>query len=76
MGSEMCIRDSNKYRVIIAGGLGKLGGKTVRVGHMGNDTMNDLIATMAAMESALTEMGHVDEPGKAVGAMMKVFIKS
>ena len=66
----------NKYRVIIAGGLGKLGGKTVRVGHMGNDTMNDLIATMAAMESALAEMGHVDEPGKAVGAMMKVFIKS
>ncbi len=43
---------------------------------MGNDTMNDLIATMAAMESALAEMGHVDEPGKAVGAMMKVFIKS
>lgn len=66
----------NKYRVIIAGGLGKLGGKTVRVGHMGNDTKNDLIATMAAMESALAEMGHVDEPGKAVGAMMKVFIKS
>jgi len=28
------------------------------------------------MESALAEMGHVDEPGKAVGAMMKVFIKS
>jgi len=66
----------NKYRVIIAGGLGKLGGKTVRVGHMGNDTKNDLVATMAAMESALAEMGHVDDPGKAVGAMMKVFIKS
>jgi aspartate aminotransferase-like enzyme len=66
----------NKYGVIIAGGLGKLGGKTVRVGHMGNNTMNDLVATMAAMESALTEMGQVTDPGKAVGAMMKVFIKS
>ena len=66
----------NKYRVIIAGGLGRLGGKTVRVGHMGNDTKNDLIATMSAMESALAEMGHVDDPGKAVGEMMKVFIKS
>jgi len=31
---------------------------------------------MAAMESALAEMGNVDDPGKAVGAMMKVFIKS
>jgi aspartate aminotransferase-like enzyme len=67
---------NNKYRVIIAGGLGKLGGKTVRVGHMGNDTMNDLIATLASMESSLAEMGHVDNPGKAVGAMMKVFIRS
>jgi aspartate aminotransferase-like enzyme len=66
----------NKYSVIIAGGLGKLGGKTVRIGHMGNDTVNDLIATMAAMESALTEMEYVDDPGKAVGAMMKVFIQS
>ncbi|MCJ7731668.1 alanine--glyoxylate aminotransferase family protein [Candidatus Bathyarchaeota archaeon] len=66
----------NKYGVIIAGGLGKLGGKTVRVGHMGSDTVNDLVATMAAMEMALAEMGHVKEPGKAVGAMMKVFIKS
>ncbi|MFC1802995.1 pyridoxal-phosphate-dependent aminotransferase family protein [Thermoproteota archaeon] len=65
----------NKYRVIIAGGLGKLGGKTVRIGHMGNNTKNDLVATMAAMESALTEMGNIDDPGNAVGAMMKVFIK-
>jgi aspartate aminotransferase-like enzyme len=64
-----------KYRVIIAGGLGKLGGKTVRVGHMGNDTMNDLVATLGAMEMSLAEMGHVDELGKAVGAMMKVFTK-
>ena len=64
-----------KYGVIIAGGLGKLGGKTVRVGHMGNDTMNDLVATLGAMEMSLAEMGHVDELGKAVGAMMKVFTK-
>lgn len=64
-----------KYGVIIAGGLGKLGGKTVRVGHMGNDTMNDLVATLGAMEMSLAEMGHVDDLGKAVGAMMKIFAK-
>ncbi len=64
-----------KYRVIIAGGLGKLGGKTVRVGHMGNDTMNDLVATLGAMEMSLAEMGHVDKLGKAVGAMMKIFTR-
>jgi len=64
-----------KYGVIIAGGLGKLGGKTVRVGHMGNDTMNDLVATMGTMEMSLAEMGHVDDLGKAVGALMKIFTK-
>lgn len=64
-----------KYGVVIAGGLGKLGGKTVRIGHMGSDTVNDLVATMASMEMSLTEMGHISDPGKAVGAMMKVFAK-
>ncbi len=64
-----------KYGVIIAGGLGKLGGKTVRVGHMGNDTMNDLVATLGAMEMSLAEMGYLDDLGKAVGAMMKIFAK-
>lgn len=67
---------NEKYQVIIAGGLGKLGGKTVRVGHMGSDTVNDLVATLGAMEMSLAEMGHIDEPGKAVGAMMKVFISN
>lgn len=64
-----------KYGVVIAGGLGKLGGKTVRIGHMGADVINDLVATLASMEMSLTEMGHVSDPGKAVGAMMKVFAK-
>jgi aspartate aminotransferase-like enzyme len=64
-----------KYGVIIAGGLGKLGGKTVRIGHMGSDTVNDLVATLASIEMSLTEMGHISDPGKAVGAMMKAFAK-
>jgi aspartate aminotransferase-like enzyme len=65
-----------KYGVVIAGGLGKLGGKTVRVGHMGSDTINDLVATLASMEMSLAEMGKLDKPGKAVGAMMEIFSKS
>jgi len=65
----------NKYGVIIAGGLGKLAGKTVRIGHMGNDTINDLVATLASMECSLAEMGLHDDLGKAVGAMMKVFTR-
>jgi aspartate aminotransferase-like enzyme len=65
-----------KYGVIIAGGLGKLRGKTVRVGHMGSATVNDIVATLAAMEMSLTEMGIVDAPGEAVGEAMKIFALS
>jgi len=61
-----------KYGVIIAGGLGKLGGETVRVGHMGNVTANDIVATMGALEMALMELGYEVEPGAGVGAVEKV----
>jgi aspartate aminotransferase-like enzyme len=67
---------NQKHRVIIAGGLGKLGGKTVRVGHMGSDTSNDVIATIAAIEMALAEMGHHDDVGAGMGAAMKPFIEA
>lgn len=65
---------SIKYGVIIAGGLGKLGGKTVRVGHMGNVTTNDMVATMSALEMALMELGHEMVPGAGVGAAEKILV--
>ena len=65
---------SIKYGVIIAGGLGKLGGKTVRVGHMGNVTTNDMVATMSALEMALMELGYEMVPGASVGAAEKVLV--
>ena len=43
---------------------------------MGSDTINDVIATIAAMEMALSEMGIIDTPGNAVGKAMKEFIKN
>lgn len=65
---------SIKYGVIIAGGLGKLGGKTVRVGHMGNITTNDMVATISALEMALMELGYEMVPGAGVGAAEKVLV--
>ena len=61
-----------KYGVIIAGGLGKLGGKTVRVGHMGNVTNNDIVATMSALEMSLLELGYKMEAGAGVGKAEEV----
>lgn len=63
-----------KYGVIIAGGLGKLAGKTVRVGHMGNVTTNDIVATMGALEMALMDLGYEMEPGAGVGAAEKILV--
>jgi len=65
-----------KYKVIIAGGLGKLGGKTVRIGHMGSATSNDLTATMSAMEMSLMAVGYDADPGAGVGAVEKVLSKA
>jgi aspartate aminotransferase-like enzyme len=64
-----------KHNIIIAGGLGKIAGKTVRIGHMGSDTTNDVVATLAAMEMALTEVGYLKGPGAGLAAAMKVIVK-
>jgi aspartate aminotransferase-like enzyme len=60
-----------KYGVTIAGGLGKIAGKTVRVGHMGSATTNDVVATLSALEMSLMELGYKMEPGSGVGAAEK-----
>ncbi len=65
-----------KFNVILAGGLGAYAEKTFRVGHMGSDMVNDLTATLAAMEMALHQANYVKEPGGGVGAAMKVFAKA
>lgn len=44
--------------VTIAGGIGKLAGKTFRVGHMGRISSNDILATVGAIEKALAKSGH------------------
>ena len=64
-----------RFNVVVAGGLGVVADKTVRVGHMGGDMVNDLTATLSAMEMALYQLGFVKEPGRGVGAAMKVFAK-
>jgi serine---pyruvate transaminase len=65
-----------KFNVVTAGGLGAVADKTIRVGHMGSDMVNDITATLAAMEMALHQLGYVKEPGAGVGAAMKVFAEA
>lgn len=63
-----------KHNVVIAGGLGKLAGKILRIGHMGSATTNDLVATMGALEMSLKESGYSLKLGEGVGALEEVLL--
>ncbi len=54
--------------VELAGGLGELKGKILRVGHMGEATANDVVATIAALERVLTKLGYPVRLGAGVAA--------
>ena len=63
-----------KYGVVVAGGLGSIAGKTIRIGHMGSATTNDVIATLSALEMAMTEFGYKTTLGSGVGAAEQILI--
>ncbi len=48
----------DKHKVMVAGGQGEMEGKIFRIAHMGYILPEDLIAGIAAVESALAELGH------------------
>lgn len=54
-----------RYSVEIANTQGKLKGKAFRIGHMGFINSNDLLVTIAALESTLKDFGYEFEFGKA-----------
>ncbi len=58
--------------VEIAGGLGPLRGRIFRIGHMGEVTANDVVATLAALERALAKLGYRVEFGASVRAAQQV----
>lgn len=62
---------ATKYGVVVAGGLGHLKGKIFRVGHMGNVSSNDIMATIGAVEATLQDLGHSFAPGAGVGAAIE-----
>ncbi|MEM2025499.1 MAG: alanine--glyoxylate aminotransferase family protein [Desulfurococcaceae archaeon] len=58
----------------IAGGLGGLRDKIFRVGHMGEVTANDVIATLATIERSLSKLGYKFELGASVREAQKVLL--
>ncbi len=64
-----------KYNIIIAGGQGKFAANTFRVGHLGAVQSMDLIAVIAGLELALTELGADITLGKAVAEMEREMLR-
>lgn len=64
-----------KYNVVVAGGQGKLQGKTFRVGHLGFVQPLDLIAVIASIEMALANQGLKIELGKGVKAAQEMIMR-
>lgn len=61
-------RELHSRNVEVAGGLGELKGKILRIGHMGEATANDVAATIAALERALLKLGYRVRLGEGVAA--------
>jgi len=65
-----------KYRIVVAGGMGKTHGQLFRIGVMGSVSQFEILATAAAVESVLAEQGHKLKVGEAVAAALEVFAKA
>lgn len=62
---------ANEFGITVAGGLGPLAGKIFRVGHLGNVTPNDILATIGVIEIALDKNGAKIDLGKGITAAQK-----
>ncbi len=65
---------TERFGITTVGGQDKLKGQIVRIGHMGYTDELDVIATLAALEMALAELGLDVEPGRGVTAAQQVLM--
>ena len=64
----------NKYRIELAGGQDHLRGNVFRIGHMGNITEREVIATISALEMTLKGLGLDVCLGDGVAAVEETYI--
>ncbi|MEM3596719.1 MAG: alanine--glyoxylate aminotransferase family protein [Candidatus Bathyarchaeia archaeon] len=66
---DAAFRTEMKNRgITVASTLGPLKGKGFRVGHMGNVSQNDILSTIAAIETTLKNLGHDIKLGVGLAA--------
>ena len=63
----------DRSNVMVAGGQGEMAGKVFRFAHMGYISPDNVLAGLAALEQALSELGYRVTSGQAVKAAQAVF---
>jgi aspartate aminotransferase-like enzyme len=61
-----------QFDISVAGGQDHLKGKILRVGHLGFVSERDILTVIAAIESALLQLGHTATSGSGVAATAKI----
>lgn len=64
----------NKYKIELAGGQNHLKGNVFRIGHMGNITQREIIATISALEMTLKELNMDICLGDGVAAAEEAYL--
>jgi aspartate aminotransferase-like enzyme len=65
-----------RYGVIFAGGQGDLSGRILRIAHLGYCDDLDIIASVSALEMALSDMGYAVPLGAGVRTVEQVLCGS
>lgn len=68
-------RMKEAHGVTIAGGQGDLKPRLFRIGHIGHFDRSDILIALGALEGTLDDLGVDIEPGAAVTAAQRVFLK-
>jgi len=63
----------NRYRVEIAGGMGKIKEQIFRIGCMGIVSENETLTTIGALENALNDLNYKVKTGAGLEAARKIF---
>jgi len=71
-GDAFSRRLHSRFGVKVAGGQGPLKGKIIRIAHLGIIDELDILATLAAIELVLVEMGRNVKLGAGVGAASRI----
>jgi len=71
-GGELVRRLRDVYGVHVGGGQGKVAGKILRIGHMGDVDGFDLLAVVAALEMALIDLGYAARVGEGMRTMTRL----